>query len=546
MVLPQGVMPPPPASNAPLNQAAAQPAVRLPLGACFNCGQTGHLARDCPNRDQARKPPVAPEPDGVKVTAEDVTDGILEGYPGIRQCSNCGIFDHADAQCSEHSNSPKPSDEFAYNRWAEVELAGVAAHTVPLEEDRVLMLHLAEPPAFYTPLTITCGAKQVQTCLEPTTFDPQGRTLISIHLMLAAEQLRRPTLTLAKLWVELSLRYRRVELPRPKEWYVPGDSETLTTYSPVPICATMDGVDVKFEACVVVDVFPPGICLGPQELKCYNINHQEPTAEARIDERASLVVSFVVPHAAPITLRGLVDTSSGVSILTISAFNRVAAQTGTVLKPYQIDLYAANGKTMKTFGLAEQIRFQLGGYELETNFVVVDDAMGVEDFLLGRNFLRSYQVLVDLTSLKIVVRAPVKPVWHHAHAQVGDTSLATPVVLDSNLFLQPFERTVVKAKLITDTLEPLIFQSVALNAAIADASLHNVEFLDDSVATVSESGLVFVSLMNLTSNPQRVRKVTRLGHVVPVSLVYQAIPQQTPDNTKTEVNNDHISFKVCK
>ena len=265
-------------------------------------------------------------------------------------------------------------------------------------------------------------------------------------------------------------------------------NETLTTYSPVPLCATMDGVDVKFEACVVVDVFPPGICLGPQELKCYNINHQEPTGEARIDERASLVVSFVVPHAAPIPLRGLVDTGSGVSILTFSAFNRVAARTGTVLKPYQIDLYAANGKTIKTFGLAEQIRFQLGGYELETNIVVVDDAMGVEDFLLGRNFLRSYQVLVDLTSMKIVVRAPVKPVWHQVHAQVGDTSLATLDALDSDLVLQPFERTVVEAKLITNTLEPLIFQSVALNAAIADASLHNVVFLEDSVATVSESG----------------------------------------------------------
>ena len=266
--------------------------------------------------------------------------------------------------------------------------------------------------------------------------------------MLAAEQVRRPTLTLAKLWVELSILYKRIELPRPKQWYVPGESATLITYSPVPVCATMDGVDVKFEACVVVDVFPPGLCLGPQELKCYNINNQEPTGEARIDERASLVVSFVVPHAAPIPLPGLVDTGSGVSKLTFSAFNRVAAQTGTVLKPFQVDLYAANGKTIKTFGLAEQICFQLGvdtfGYELETNFVVVDDAMGVEDFLLGRNFLLSYQVLVDLTSMKIVVRLPVKPVWHHAHAQVGDTSLATPVALDSDLVLQPFERTMAK------------------------------------------------------------------------------------------------------
>ena len=55
-----------------------------------------------------------------------------------------------------------------------------------------------------------------------------------------------------------------------------------------------------------------------------------------------------------------------------------------MLKPYQIDLYAANGKTIKTFGMAERVCFQLGGYELETNSVVVDDAMGVKNFLLGR------------------------------------------------------------------------------------------------------------------------------------------------------------------
>ena len=80
--------------------------------------------------------------------------------------------------------------------------------------------------------------------------------------------------------------------------------------------------------------------------------------------------------------------------------------------------------------------------------------------------------------MKIVVRAPVKPVWHHAHTQVGDASVATPVALDSDLVLQPFERTVFKAKLINNELEPLIFQNVILNAAIADASLHNIVFLE--------------------------------------------------------------------
>ena len=85
-----------------------------------------------------------------------------------------------------------------------------------------------------------------------------------------------------------------------------------------------------------------------------------------------------------------------------------------------------------------------------------------------------------------------------------------------------------------------------LNAAIADASLHNIVFLEDSVATVSEAGDVFISVMNLTSNPQRIRKGTRLGNVVPVSLVYQAIPQRTTTQQaqRTEVDNDEFAFVI--
>ena len=451
------------------------------------------------------------------------------------------MADLVASQCREHP----VSDDFAFSRWAETEAAGVAAQTIPSEDDRVLVLHPAELPTLTPPLTVTCGDKQVQTSLEPTTFDPLGRTLISVHLVLAAERRRRPDLTLHELWVELAAnpKYKQVEVKRPEEWCAEGESKVLSSYAPVPVNAALDGVDMRCDACVVMDLFPPGICLGPQELKCYNISRQEPTGEASIDERASLVVSFVVPEAAPIPLRGLVDTGSGVSILTFSAFNRIAVQTGAVLRPYRIDLYAANGKTIETFGMVERVRFQLGGYELQTNFVVVDDAMGVEDFLLGRNFLRSYQVLVDLTAMRIVVRAPVKPVWHHAHTQVGDSTTAIPVALAQEVVLQPIERRVARANVVTTKLEPLIFQTVALNASLSDTSLHNVVFLEDSVATVSETGVLYVSLINLTSNPQRVRCGVQLGTVVHVSLVYQAVPQQLQESLET---NEKTQADACR
>ena len=139
----------------------------------------------------------------MKTTTEDVVECIAENCSRVRFCVNRGLIDHVVTQRVENPRS----DEFAYSRRAEVEATGAAAQPMPLEDDRVLVLHPADQPAFYTPLTTSCGAKREQTSLESTTFDPQGRTLLSIHLMLAAEQQRRPTLTLAKLWTELAILY---------------------------------------------------------------------------------------------------------------------------------------------------------------------------------------------------------------------------------------------------------------------------------------------------------------------------------------------------
>ena len=77
--------------------------------------------------------------------------------------------------------------------------------------------------------------------------------------------------------------------------------------------------------------------------------------------------------------------------------------------PYDVDLYYANCESITTVGVAEDVSFQLGGHTLKTNFVVIIDHISSESFLLGRNFLRTYNVLVDLTAVKVTIRNPITP-----------------------------------------------------------------------------------------------------------------------------------------
>ena len=143
----------------------------------------------------------------------------------------------------------------------------------------------------------------------------------------------------------------------------------------------VDGVDLRFKAEIVIDGhFPQGLCLGINELRCYNIGNQDAPGEARIDDRANLVMSFTHPMG-PVPLRGLVDTGSGVSILSFQAYTRIALNSTYFIKPYDVQLYAANGSTLQTYGIVENVPFQLASYDLSTNFVIVDDKMGIDGFI---------------------------------------------------------------------------------------------------------------------------------------------------------------------
>ena len=109
--------------------------------------------------------------------------------------------------------------------------------------------------------------------------------------------------------------------------------------------------------------------------------------------------------------------------------------------------------------------------------------------------------------------------------QTSDETLSSTVILDQDVVLQPFERAVLRAKVVTSDLEAFAFRNVVINFATPNRLLKNTIFVEDSIATVGETGSFYVSVGNLTSNAQKVKCGTMLGTAAPVRLVYHAVPQ---------------------
>ena len=164
---------------------------------------------------------------------------------------------------------------------------------------------------------------------------------------------------------------------------------------------------------------------------------------------------------------------------------------------------------------------QLGGQKLKTKFIVIADHLGAEDFLLGRKFLRTYNVLVDLTAMRVTIRDPKAPRKLKPIHEVKDHEPSL-VISTEKVILGPFERTLVKAQVITQN--PNEYHN--RNVMIHTSGVHTRSpFVSESTLTsVGEDGIVFLAVRNQTANENWIlHSKTVLGKAQPTSFMFRPI-----------------------
>ena len=255
---------------------------------------------------------------------------------------------------------------------------------------------------------------------------------------------------------------------------------------PVEVNFELDGIDFYASALVVLDNdFTHGIVLGNDQLRCWTVNPStQEVGVAQLDENAMLDVQFPTGSDTEITLRGLVDTGAGGSLMTISAWKRLASNKLYPINHYDIRLTAANGQEVRTFGLVENVTFKLAGYTLQASFILIEDVLG-DDFILGRSFLRRFDVLIDVRGKRLTIRDPHQEGARQEILQVKDEIPVSKAKILQEIEISANMSTVVELKL---SVEQNLVNRVVLLTPISDAD--SFLFIGESLSRVREGNQV--------------------------------------------------------
>ena len=287
------------------------------------------------------------------------------------------------------------------------------------------------------------------------------------------------------------------------------DNRHTEAYGPHEVMLNIDGINIYTKTMITCDEDLIGqIYVGKEELKVRSIGHC-----AMLEEDAMHIgtEADVTGHVLDISgkktqLRGLLDTGAVLSVIPIETWERMGFNKGDLIDS-RIRLSAANKGALRVLGMTPIIALNLGERNLWMSFLVVENLDESDQFILGRDFIRNFDVAIDLNNAMFRIRNPdrryaIKPV-----NLIMANETKAPVFLSRRVRLKANEAAIVGLRMknyneLSDNKQVCIVPNPnSQSAAVLGRSF-----------SITKSGLCVSVLLNTLDIPITIQRGRKLGY----------------------------------
>ena len=286
-------------------------------------------------------------------------------------------------------------------------------------------------------------------------------------------------------------------------------------YGPHEVILNIDGINIYTKTMITCDEDLAGqIYVGREELKVRSIGHC-----AMLEEEAMHIgtEADVSAHVLDISgkktqLLGLIDRGAVWSVIPIETWERMGFDKDDLIDS-RIRLSAANKGALRVLGRTPIKALKLGERNLWMSFLVVENLDESDQFILGRDFIRNFDVTIDLNTAMFRIRNPEKKYVIKPVNLIMTNENKAPVFLSRSVRLKANEAAIVRLRMknyneVSDNKQVCIVpKSNSQSAAVLGRSF-----------SITKSGLCVTVLLNTLDIPITIQRGRKLGYALPVKL----------------------------
>ena len=282
----------------------------------------------------------------------------------------------------------------------------------------------------------------------------------------------------------------------------------------------VDGINIYTKAHVTDANDQIGrIYIGQEELKVRRIGHSTMLEQdaVHIGCEADLAAHMLDAQGRQLSVKGLLDTGAVVSVMPVKTWTDMGFDRSDLI-PTNIRLAAANQGAIYVTGRTPIISLQLGGRHLWMSFLVVENLDESDQFILGRDFVRNFDVTIDLNDGLIRIKDPERKYEKKPLNKISINQAKVPIFLDRKVRLKPNQAVIATFRmrnlneLSNDRQLCLVPNPNSKSSAILGRSF-----------SLTQSGLCVSVLLNTEATTVTIQRGKKLGYALPLNTDFQSV-----------------------